>query len=42
MNVPRSPQLTSEAGGLMKVDRYDDQGELGVDNGEVFEECSSN
>ncbi|XP_026225976.1 CAP-Gly domain-containing linker protein 4 [Anabas testudineus] len=41
MNVPRSPQLTSEAGGLMKVDRYDDQGELGVDNGEVFEECSS-
>ncbi|XP_039974310.1 CAP-Gly domain-containing linker protein 4 [Xiphias gladius] len=34
-------QLASEAGVLVKVVSCDDQGESGVDNGEVFEECSS-
>lgn len=40
--MPLFPQLASEAGLLMKVGRYDDEGESGADNGEVFEECSSN
>lgn len=34
-------QIASEAGVLVKVGSYDDQGESRVDNGEVFEECSS-
>ncbi|XP_040899700.1 uncharacterized protein LOC121185548 [Toxotes jaculatrix] len=34
-------QVASEAGGLVKVAGCDDQGELGVDNGEMLEECSS-
>lgn len=42
MNLPIFPQLASETGGLIKVGRYDDQEESGVDNGELSEECSSN
>ncbi|XP_038566828.1 uncharacterized protein LOC119897294 [Micropterus salmoides] len=34
-------QLASQAGALVKEDTYDDQGETGVDNGEVLEKCSS-
>ncbi|CAN9513825.1 unnamed protein product [Ophioblennius macclurei] len=33
-------QLISEAGLIVKVGSYDDQGETGVDNGEVFDDCS--
>lgn len=36
-DVSPSPSLASQAGVLVKVDRYDDQS--GADNG-VFEECS--
>ncbi|CAK6964362.1 uncharacterized protein LOC121906240 [Scomber scombrus] len=34
-------QMASEAGVLVKVGSYNDQGESGVDNGEVYQECST-
>lgn len=40
-SLPPSPQLSCEAGVLVKAVGCDDQGESGVDNGEMLEECSS-
>ncbi|XP_042280922.1 uncharacterized protein [Thunnus thynnus] len=34
-------QMASEAGVLVKVGSFNDQGESGVDNGEVYQECSN-
>ncbi|KAF3692175.1 CAP-Gly domain-containing linker protein 4 Restin-like protein 2 [Channa argus] len=41
ITCPLYPQLASEGGVLTSVSIYSHLGETGVDNGEVFEECSS-